>query len=240
MIQYKTFFVKFTAVIFTSLMLSGVVKAEDSVIFEENFDRVEPWDGWVSDNGVWDIGTPIIGPETCHSGSNCAATVLDGNFPKSTDSRLISPSIQLPEISGSEEIHLHFRNWFSYGFYGRGFIQVSTYDEDSNSWSDWETLDIPAAENSSPTWSRTGSEITNYSGKKIKIAFYHTAVQTTIWTSGWYIDDVTITLSSTVNVLPTYDSSTGILHIPRILVDADRQYEVELGPPYNILSVTPK
>ncbi len=226
----------FVTAIIISLLFCGVAKAEDIIIFEDNFDRADPWGGCVSDNGVWDVGTPTSGPEECYSGNSCAATILDGNYPKDTDSRLISPSIQLPEISGSEEIHLNFRHWFLYDTHGEGFIQISIHNPDTNSWSDWETLGISAAVEESPTWSRAGRELTNHSGEKIRIGFFHTS-EFFHARSGWYIDDIVITGNTPVNALPSYDSSTGILHIPNVLVDGDQQYEVELEPPYNIRSI---
>jgi len=52
------------------------------------------WGGWGADNGVWEIGTPTKGPSASHWGSQCAGTVLSGNYSSDTDSRLISPSVQ--------------------------------------------------------------------------------------------------------------------------------------------------
>lgn len=230
----------FVTAIIVSLLFCSVVKAEDNIIFEDNFDRSDPWAGWVSDNGVWDIGSPTSGPEECYSGNNCAATILDGNYPAHSSSRLISPSIQLPEIIGNEEIHLQFRHWFSYDALSatNGSVQISTHDLDTKTWSDWETLGVVAV-NTSPLWSKAGQELTNYSGKKIRLAFFHSAPITpsVTATSGWYIDNIGITSNMPVNALPSYDSSTGILYIPSVLVDGDQQYEVELEPPYNIRSI---
>jgi len=93
------------------------------------------------------------------------------------------------------------------------------------------------ASNSSPLWTKSGQELTNHSGKKIRMAFYHSATRSFSVTSGWYIDDIVITGNTPVNALPSYDSSTGILHIPNVLVDGDQQYEVELEPPYNIRNI---
>ena len=81
------------------------------VIFNEDFES--GWGDWWADEGVWQIGTPTAGPDSCHGGEQCAGTDLDGDYPGNTDSRLITPSITLPDVSGDEEIHLRFWHWFS-------------------------------------------------------------------------------------------------------------------------------
>ena len=158
-------------------------------VFTGTEDFEPGWGDWSTDNGVWQVGTPTAGPEYCHSGVNCAGTNLDGNYPNNTDSRLISPSIQLPAVSGDEEIHLRFWHWFSYRD-DQGYIQVSTYDESTGEWSSWET--IGGTVNSSSDWALSARELTNYAGQKVRIAFYHTA-DSYDTASGWYIDDVIIT-----------------------------------------------
>ena len=54
----------------------------------------EGWEGdwvidWHVDAGTWEVGTPTSGPSACHEGSNCAATVLGGNYAEGVDTRLI-------------------------------------------------------------------------------------------------------------------------------------------------------
>jgi hypothetical protein len=68
----------------------------------------EGWDGWFTDMGVWEVGAPTSGPEVAHSGTNCAGTVLGGNYPYETDSRLISPVIDVPAVGANEEVVLAF------------------------------------------------------------------------------------------------------------------------------------
>ena len=134
------------------------------------------------------LARPRPGRKIATAASNCAGTNLDGNYPNNTDSRLISPSIQLPAVSGDEEIHLRFWHWFSYRD-DQGYIQVSTYDESTGEWSSWET--IGGTVNSSSDWALSARELTNYAGQKVRIAFYHTA-DSYDTASGWYIDDIEI------------------------------------------------
>jgi bacillopeptidase F (M6 metalloprotease family) len=161
------------------------------------------WDDWSADRGVWEIGEPTAGPGNCYSGTQCAGTVLNGNYPGNTDSRLVSPSINLPSVSGIEEIHLRFQHWFSYdnsyhypdNYNDYGYVQIRTFDEASEEWSAWSTIGNTVL-NYSALWSLMDIDLTQYSGKKVKISFYHTS-DGGYTSSGWYIDDVEI-----VNKLP--------------------------------------
>ncbi len=159
------------------------------VLFYEDFESGGP--GWGADNGVWEIGIPTAGPVDCPSGANCAGTVLGGDYPTNTDSRMITPSITLSNVSGDEELQLGFWQWFSYSTYDAGYVQISVYDEGLEEWSDWVTIGNSISD-SSPCWSLMNVELTNYAGKKVRIAFYHTAAYPNSST-GWYIDDVQIT-----------------------------------------------
>jgi hypothetical protein len=180
---------RITLVIF--LFLLGIaIQPVRAAVFQDDFEA--GWGNWHVDNGIWDIGTPSAGPEACHSGVKCAGTILDGNYLPNTDSRLISPSIRLSEVSGDEEIHLRFWHWFSYAGSDVGYAQISVYDETTEQWSSWETI-VKEIVSISPIWTPVGADLTKYAGQKIKIAFYHTAHQNHGESSGWYIDDIEIT-----------------------------------------------
>ena len=144
---------------------------------------------WDISNGVWQVGAPTAGPVGAHGGSQCAGTVLDGNYPRYTNSRLISPSIRLPEVSGDEEIHLRFRHWFSFASGDVGYVQISVYDEVTAEWSAWDYISVPIS-GYSAGWTRSPTTyLTAYEGQKIRIAFYHTADH--YYTDdGWYIDNI--------------------------------------------------
>ena len=58
------------------------------------------WDDWSADRGVWQVGIPTAGPGGCYEGSQCAGTVLDGNYPNATDSRFISSTMMLQTVTG--------------------------------------------------------------------------------------------------------------------------------------------
>lgn len=147
-------------------------KVTAAEVFFEDFES--GGGGWYADNGIWEIGTPTAGPADCHEGTGCAGTILDGNYPDHTDSRLISPSIVLPYISNNQEISLQFWHWFSYAAYDRGYVQIKFFDENTAQWSDWEPID-PTHPGfggyTSPVWTFFSIDISQYSGKKNTICF---------------------------------------------------------------------
>ena len=158
---------------------------------------------WYADNGVWQVGTPGAGPDNCHSGNQCAGTVLNGDYPFDTKSRFISPTIILPAVTGADEIHLRFWHWFSYSDYisntlggpafDGGWMQISVYNEDEQTWSDF-AMTSTAVSSTSTEWTLKDVDLTAYASKRVRIAFYHIPyIATPNVSSGWYIDDIEIT-----------------------------------------------
>ena len=81
---------------FTVLMATFVLaflyfnaNAQQSTLWTETFEG--DWtQNWGVDNGTWEVGVPTSGPNVTHSGQQCAATVLNGNYSDDApDSRLI-------------------------------------------------------------------------------------------------------------------------------------------------------
>ncbi len=154
-------------------------------------------DGWWASNGSWQAGSPTIGPSEAFSGSNLAATVLDGNYPDNIDNSFVSPSVELPTIAIGEEIHLRFWHWFSIGDYDSISIKVSE-ETAPGAWSGGTTLATYTG-NSGGVWTYPLVDLSAYAGKKIRIGF--SLVQGSsgypyykIYVGpGWYIDDISIT-----------------------------------------------
>ena len=137
------------------------------------------------------LGPPTAGPDSCHGGSNCAGTVLGGNYPGETDSRLINPSTRPPGVSGDQELHPRFWPWFSYAGDDAGYVQISVYDEMAGEWPAWANIGNPVVDSSS-VWSPSPLfKLGEYAEKKIRIAFFHTAARSYVST-GWYVDDIQI------------------------------------------------
>jgi len=148
------------------------------------------WADWGANRGVWQIGTPTSGPGACFTGTQCAGTILDANYPYATASHLVSASMQLPTVTGFEGIHLRFQNWFLYAGSDSGQVQIQTWDPVSASWGSWTSEGLVVT-NTSGGWSLKDVDLTAYSGETIRIGFLHSDASTT-QNSGWYIDDIII------------------------------------------------
>jgi hypothetical protein len=183
-----------------SLSYTTVTGQESNTVFNDGFEN--GWGNWWVDNGVWDIGTPTVGPDTCHSGSNCAGTVLNGNYPDNANTRLISPSIKLPNLGSNEKLRLQFWYWFQLfeSVHGndQGWIQVSVNG------GNWKTVYGPFSGISS-AWTQVYVDLSSYADSTIRIAFYMTSDW--IYTdNGWYIDDIRIEGLATDIDNPSWES----------------------------------
>ncbi len=175
------------AILAAACVSLGLSVGADQQVFEEGFEA--GWGDWSADNGVWEIGVPTAGPPSAHSGTQCAGTVLGGDYPPDTCSTLESPAVTLP-LKGSqdEEIRLRFWHWFSYGSGDYGEVRVTV--KEGGVWGNWIAVG-PSYTASSPVWSLASVDLTPYAGKQIRVGFYH--YSDNYWTSfGWYIDDIIV------------------------------------------------
>jgi len=77
---------------------------------------------WAVDFGTWAVGQPTAGPKAGHNGStNCAGTVLTGNYTNNVDTRLISPPFQVPAVGN---VALNFWQWYSFKF-ALGYVEIN-------------------------------------------------------------------------------------------------------------------
>ncbi|MCB2222527.1 MAG: PKD domain-containing protein, partial [Bacteroidetes bacterium] len=149
---------------------------------------IEDW--WVSD-GTWEVGVPTSGPNIAHTGSNCAATVLDGNYSDyADDSYLVSPWFTVP--SSSENPRLRFWHWYDFNTsggdnYDFGKVQIRTQNNPV-----WVDISNKFSGNSSTSWINAQIDLTDYADSLIQIGFYfHSQVYVSPnESSGWYIDDI--------------------------------------------------
>jgi hypothetical protein len=94
--------------------------------FPESFESDPRMSDWSVDFGTWQIGVPTTGPTNnalgfrAHSGTNCAATVLDGTYANYVDSRLTSPPFTVPATAPT----LHFWQWYSF-VSALGYVEIS-------------------------------------------------------------------------------------------------------------------
>ena len=181
--------------LFTVCLRSNPVLAWDFPIFEENF---EGETACSADNGVWEVGVPTSGLGAAHGGTQCAGTILDGNYPAYTDSRLIMPyifpwaqGVELPTITENEKLHLRFWSWFNYSNNDYGQVQISVKEDATGDWGAWENIGSALGRYDSGGWSVKDVELTRYAGQTVRIGFLHVA-DPPYERQGWYIDDILI------------------------------------------------
>jgi len=174
--------------IFLLIASSTNAQTKETVFFE---DFEVGWVSWWADNGVWDVGTPAFGSVTPHAGQTCVGTVLNDNYPNYADTRLVSPQINLPNVTGDEKIQLKFWHWFDIeNENDQGVVQISV-----NS-GNWQTISNPEFDGMSMLWTQYIADLSPFAGTSVRIAFYFTS--DFYWNyTGWYIDDILIEIGET-------------------------------------------
>ncbi len=173
-------------IVFTNTTFAQIIWTED---WESGIGN------WYADNGVWEVGMPTSGPDSAYSVQNCAGTVLNGNYPIGSNSRLISPSIVLPDtLQPNQKILLRFWHWFSFTKtdFGQdiGQVQISVNN------GPWKPISNNFSGVSS-IWSPVSINLTNFVDSTIRIGFK--IIDETFYTgtsSGWYIDNISISVDS--------------------------------------------
>ena len=159
----------------------------------ESFEAGPNTNNWVVDFGTWEIGKPTSGPNAAHSGTNCAATILTGNYANNVDSRLISPPFAVP---ASNSPSLRFWHWCN-------FNNALGYVEIKGSAGTWSNLSpIYLNENTGGVWTNVSLDLSAYVGQTVRAAFHFTSGGV-YSAAGWYVDDVAIVANPVLTVPAT-------------------------------------
>lgn len=158
--------------------------------YAQNLDTlfVQDWEGgigsWFASNGVWDAGVATVGPPSAHSGTRVVGTDLNGIYPNNANTRLTSPLISLPNVTGNEQILLKYWQWHNIeNGNDQGIVRIST---DGVNWVNLSTVEIDGY---SPVWSQHVLDVTSYAGSNIRISFLFTSNHSVAY-EGWYVDDI--------------------------------------------------
>ncbi len=154
----------------------------------------ENWEGdwfsnWYVDGGTWEVGIPTYGPDSTCEGTQCAATVLNGNYTESVSSRLIRfTKFTVP--SSGQNPRLRFWHWFSFSYDDFGYVQIKTEH------GAWQNISPQYFNTSSGIWTYTSIDLRAYSDSLVQIGFYFDSnldgFGRTYVSSGWYIDAIQI------------------------------------------------
>jgi hypothetical protein len=148
--------------------------------------------GWTTDSGAnsptWQVGVPSGGPGNAHSGTNCAAAMLNGTYCGDSDSRLISQPFLVPPCSSSPA--LRFWHWYSFAGPAYGDEGSYGYVEIKSGTNDWQVLSSPNYTGQSGIWSQTYFDLSAWCGQTCRLAFHFHSARATA--AGWYVDDINI------------------------------------------------
>jgi bacillopeptidase F len=169
----------------------------------------ENWEGnwienWYVDGGTWESGIPESGPGMAYQDSNCAATVLAGNYSEGVRSRLVKiASFTVP--SAELNPRLRFWHWFSFSSSDYGYVQIKVGD------GDWENISEQFSGVCSNVWTSPSLDLSTYSDSLVQIAFYfhsdNYAGGSADVSSGWYIDNIALLYGSiTFNDFERFES----------------------------------
>ncbi len=155
---------------------------------------------WSVDAGTWEVGTPTSGPNKAHGGTNCAATVLAGDYGWNVDTRLISPPFPVPS-SGNPA--LRFWQWYNF-VNALGFVEIRS---GTNAWQTISQTNISvgsASCTSNGQWTNASVDLSAYSGQTVQVAFhFQSGVSGYGNAPGWYVDDISLVAPPILTVPPT-------------------------------------
>ncbi len=216
-------------------IFEGVNLLED---FEDN-------NGGYTGTGDWEWGNPTAGPGNAHSGSNVWATNLNGAYSNYANEWVDSAPISIPTGVPAE---LGFWHWYNiedgYSHYDGGNVKIST-----DGGSTWTLLGSyldpypiqqcysgnsgipgePCFTGSSGSWNYVTFDLSSYAGEQVMFR-WHFGSDTSLNYEGWYIDDVSVNVQGSSQMLddtPVYTSSTSVY------IDAYDSVYVEFSPSWD-------
>lgn len=149
---------------------------------------IDPFDG-NNDNGwthagtkdEWERGIPLTGPLSTVSPPNVWATDLDNTYENGSNYSLISPVIDLKDVS---EATLTFNHWYEIeGGYDFGYVEV-TRDGGTT----WTELGKFSHSTNGKKWTPVFYDLDALTGQEVQFRFRLTSDNSVVKT-GWFLDD---------------------------------------------------
>ena len=184
--------------ILSALCLAASFGRAQTVLWSENFNDGNGYNRWYTDFGVWQIGSPTIGPETnsagyrTHSGPYCATTGLTADYPSGMNSRLVRiQTFTVP--AASQYPRLRFWHWYDFGsgYYGNDYGVVEVIINGTT----WQAVSAQYT-GFSGDWTYASVDLRAFAGQTVQLAFH--AVDGNAVAPGWYVDDLSVVTGTPV------------------------------------------
>lgn len=171
------------------IMLIGAfaIAPGQGVIYEEDFEASDGGYTHSGTNDEWEWGHPTSGPGAAHSGNNCWATDLDGNYANQGwgSNYLYSVGINIP--SGVAAVRLSFWHWMYKEYY---WDRCGLYISPDNS--SWTRIAWWQWTYGNRRWEQYTYRLPDsYIGGTLYIR-WRLQTDYSVTYPGWYIDDVTV------------------------------------------------
>jgi hypothetical protein len=131
--------------------------------------------------GLWQVGKPTGGPGAAYAGTNCASTLLAGNYATGEESMFISPAFLVP--AASQKPVFNYWQWYSFGNGTNAQVLIQPVGDTS-----WTAL-TSAFNGSNGGWVHNSLDLTSYGGQTVQVAFYTDTVNSDTG-AGWFLDDI--------------------------------------------------
>lgn len=184
-----------------------------STVFEAGFEDGEP--AWTSGSfnaspNQWEIGSPSTGPAYAVEDQNVAATRLDGNYEAESASWLLSPVIDLTDVSHAVLQFQEYMDVDTFTLDGELFHYgaVSIVDADTAE----KTL-VASYSEDILSWTQRQIDLNAFAGQRIQVEFaFYSDDYVANAGGGWYLDAVEVLGSGvTIEVMPEYLAVNGVL-----------------------------
>ncbi len=157
------------------------------VMYSEDFESDEGGfsETVVSGSAMWEWGSPVTWPESCGGGSNCWGTVLNGDYPNSSQAYVISPVIDLQSAAAPLTLLWDQANHIETFAWDQGRVEISI---DGGAWDVlWENPGSTVQEG----WRELSADISDAAGETIELRWRLTT-DGSVNFAGLYFDNIRI------------------------------------------------
>lgn len=192
-------------------------------IYVDHFDG-DTEGGWTHSGtkDEWERGIPASGPASAVSLPNVWATDLDNTYENGSNSSLVSPVIDLSDVS---EATLTFNHWYEIeGGYDYGYVEAT-----ADGGATWTELGKFSHSTNGKQWTPVFYNLGAFAGHEVQFRFRLTSDNSVVKT-GWYIDDFRILALGAQNVtaddiVPSSDKPKPVYDNPWFKVTSTDKFE---------------